>query len=58
MRAIADERNEPSLWEQWAKAAYNLLIDLGAGDPQAARRLLDDMRAIADRRNEPALWEQ
>ncbi|MCI0600713.1 MAG: hypothetical protein L0Y60_14560, partial [Beijerinckiaceae bacterium] len=57
MRAVADARGEPALWEQWAKAATNLMFDLSSRDLDAARALLADMRAVADARGEPALWE-
>ena len=53
MREVADNRNEPALWEPWARAATNIVADLGVRDPQPARALLDDMREIADNKIRP-----
>jgi len=49
LRVVAEERDEAAVWEQWAKAAANLMGDLGGRDPVAARALADDMRAVLER---------
>ena len=56
MRDVAAVRGEAPLWEQWAKAAYHLVLKLRSLDLVAARALLDDMRSVADQRKEAPLW--
>jgi hypothetical protein len=40
----------------WSFSSVDLIGDLNARDPQAARRLLDDLRDFAQARNGPGLW--
>src|SRR5438477_10789019 len=60
MRDVAAARDEPALWEQWAKAAFDFMLELRLLDPVAARALLDDMRSVADKREDTDTpqWEQ
>lgn len=69
MRSVADEWGGALLWEQWAKAAFNLtMVHLWSGplrsgpvksiDLAAAQALLADMRGVAEKRGEAVLWEQ
>jgi hypothetical protein len=53
MRSVAQEHGEPALWAEWAKAATNLMNDLGPRDLEAARALLAEMRSVAQERDEP-----
>jgi hypothetical protein len=45
------------LWEQWAKAAGAIAVNLFDADPLAARNLLDEIWRVAETRNEPGLIE-
>ncbi len=47
MKAYADLHAEAPLRELWATGAVNVLKDLGASDPDAARALLVEMKAYA-----------
>ena len=51
------QRQEPPLWEQWARGAHNLMNEFLSSNPVAAQALLKDMRGVADKREEASLWE-
>jgi len=57
MKAYADTYAEATLRESWAKGAFNVLNDLRASDPAAARALLIEMKAYADTHAEATLRE-
>jgi Palmitoyl protein thioesterase len=56
-RGALKQRDDASLWEQWAEAAARLIVNQGPKIQIAARALLAAMHGLAEERNEPSLWE-
>ena len=52
-----NERDEASLWEQWAEAVARLIVNHGTTIQIAARALLEAMHGVAEKRDESSLWE-
>src|SRR3954470_24984012 len=44
---VAAARDEPGLWELWARLACRRIVDLLPHNPAEARALLDNIRSVA-----------
>ena len=51
------QRDEASLWAQWAEAVAGLIVNHGTTIRITASALLEAMRGVAEKRNESSLWE-